>query len=493
MSQDPRRLPNMTYAPRVVLFGYAGAAVLWATHELYAWLPLSLLLALQFVVWPQLAYLRARFSRDPKRAEYTHIALDAFLLGLWVGVGHYLVSILLLLLGISALTHLSLRGGRGFARAVFLFTLGGMVGGAVTGFQVRLDGSAVHELIGFGGILLAMFIIGFNAFRQNRVLLGFKRSIEAKTEIFEALLKLGLLTRQTTDVESLLSRSLGYFKELMPDLGFAILLHDTKRPRSIRHMHLVGLPEASTDSLIAQVCESSAEGDRFDEPQPGGFLSVLPMKAHLTQLEGYLVIKGEGVLNADRRAAIRLFRDQVATALESSLLTLQLQRLASTDPLTGVYNRAYLQTAFERAVIAKESPAGVDFTLIAIDLNGLKATNDALGHGVGDAMVVAAADMLVKIARDSDALVRMGGDEFMLLCSPCNSVDALGLVERIRTSASATTVATTESRQGACLRLSLSIGHASSDEIPLADLAITADQRMYEDKNAFYQLNLRYR
>ena len=65
LSQDPRRLPKMTYAPRVVLFGYAGIAVFWAAHETYSGPFFWLLLALQFAVWPQLAYVRAGASRNP--------------------------------------------------------------------------------------------------------------------------------------------------------------------------------------------------------------------------------------------------------------------------------------------------------------------------------------------------------------------------------------------------------------------------------------------
>jgi diguanylate cyclase (GGDEF)-like protein/PAS domain S-box-containing protein len=88
----------------------------------------------------------------------------------------------------------------------------------------------------------------------------------------------------------------------------------------------------------------------------------------------------------------------------------ELQRLASTDQLTGLANRVRLYKRLEQ-VLAEAAPVAV----LMIDLDGFKDVNDTLGHEVGDRVLCAVAQRLAQAAGPQDLVARIGGDEFALL------------------------------------------------------------------------------
>jgi diguanylate cyclase (GGDEF)-like protein/PAS domain S-box-containing protein len=90
----------------------------------------------------------------------------------------------------------------------------------------------------------------------------------------------------------------------------------------------------------------------------------------------------------------------------------QLRRLAAYDALTGLPNRSLLCER-ARLEIERARGAGSGFSVIALDLDGFKKVNDALGHEIGDALLKVAANRLAETLRDGDTLARVGGDEFM--------------------------------------------------------------------------------
>ena len=94
----------------------------------------------------------------------------------------------------------------------------------------------------------------------------------------------------------------------------------------------------------------------------------------------------------------------------------QLERLATTDPLTGLANRIELQPALRHA-LSRAERFGRHGALVFIDLDGLKAVNDRFGHDSGDALLREQAGRLRKLTRGIDIAARLGGDEFVVLLS----------------------------------------------------------------------------
>jgi len=92
----------------------------------------------------------------------------------------------------------------------------------------------------------------------------------------------------------------------------------------------------------------------------------------------------------------------------------RMRHMATHDGLTGLPNRTLLSDRI-RMAIANARRSGIGFALLALDLDGFKKVNDALGHPVGDALLRVAALRLSETLRDVDTLARVGGDEFVAL------------------------------------------------------------------------------
>jgi diguanylate cyclase (GGDEF)-like protein len=97
-----------------------------------------------------------------------------------------------------------------------------------------------------------------------------------------------------------------------------------------------------------------------------------------------------------------------------------LYRMAMFDPLTGLYNRRFVEPRVE-AEVSRCQRKGTPLTLLLIDLDGFKEINDSYGHPAGDAVLRAFAQHLTRAIRGSDVAARLGGDEFLLLLPECNS------------------------------------------------------------------------
>jgi len=92
----------------------------------------------------------------------------------------------------------------------------------------------------------------------------------------------------------------------------------------------------------------------------------------------------------------------------------EVERLAMSDPLTGLANRHRLGQFLDRALAEKRDDAG-ELGLLLIDLDGFKEINDSFGHEAGDRVLLEVAERLRRIVREGDLVARLGGDEFALV------------------------------------------------------------------------------
>ncbi|MGE5544515.1 MAG: PAS domain S-box protein [Bacillota bacterium] len=102
--------------------------------------------------------------------------------------------------------------------------------------------------------------------------------------------------------------------------------------------------------------------------------------------------------------------------------------LSYHDQLTGLYNRRFFEEEKKRL----DTPRNLPITLVMADVNGLKLTNDAFGHSVGDELLRRAAEVIKKELRADDIIARIGGDEFCILLPKTSSREAEGIIKRIR-------------------------------------------------------------
>ena len=156
----------------------------------------------------------------------------------------------------------------------------------------------------------------------------------------------------------------------------------------------------------------------------------------------------------------------------------QLERFASVDALTGTYNRMWGYKAMaETRTIALT--ADIPFSLVFIDVDGLKAVNDAYGHDAGDELLIDAVGVIRKNIRRGDLLCRWGGDEFLLLLQ-CETEYAEKIMRKIKAD-----METADPARCKPYRISISYGVTEFDKGSagsIDEIVARADKIMYKNK-----------
>lgn len=164
----------------------------------------------------------------------------------------------------------------------------------------------------------------------------------------------------------------------------------------------------------------------------------------------------------------------------------QLYKKANYDMLTGLPNRHLFQEYAARILATAERKSG-SVALLFLDLNGFKAVNDQLGHEEGDYVLELVGGQLQNDLRRGDMAARVGGDEFVVLIDPVESVDQLlAIIDRVRRA-----VDRVNTPRLGPLSISASIGFSYTDihGYELSELMQIADKAVYEEKRNFKASN----
>lgn len=176
------------------------------------------------------------------------------------------------------------------------------------------------------------------------------------------------------------------------------------------------------------------------------------------------------------KAVEHALREQLAA---NKTLQAELHEKTIRDPLTGLFNRRYLDATLSREAIlaAREDKP---LTLVLIDLDHFKQINDTHGHAAGDRLLVALAKMLGRSTRGGDAACRYGGEEFVVLMPGATPDDAAQRVEQWRRVFAALTVHVGDSSMHTTF--SAGIASAPTHARSPAELFAAADKALYRAK-----------
>ncbi|MCG2795628.1 MAG: diguanylate cyclase [Actinomycetia bacterium] len=235
---------------------------------------------------------------------------------------------------------------------------------------------------------------------------------------------------------------------------------------------LVGIDDLSAAELKCRTLEKIAYGSTIcvGMKVEGRTLGVLHIRSE----------KPNAFSEEDQQFALAI-ADQVALALQRATLFEEINRLAVTDPLTGVFNVRRLASVLADEVSrARRYVRPVSFLMV--DVDNLKVYNDSLGHQRGDVVLSQIASIVDRNTRDVDKVFRYGGDEFCVVLPETDSFEAMVVAEKVRRAVSDFHFPGEEDMRVKNLTISIGVATFPQDTDEEDDLIRKADLALYAAK-----------
>lgn len=208
--------------------------------------------------------------------------------------------------------------------------------------------------------------------------------------------------------------------------------------------------------------------------------ACIPMQAQGHSL-GFVYLSAPGPGDIQGVALAEMAAEHLSLALFNLRLQERLRNQSIRDPLTGLFNRRYLDESLSRE-LARCQRRGLPLSVFVIDIDHFKTFNDNHGHDAGDVVLKAFADLLRKRTREEDIACRMGGEEFVVICPELERETAVERANDIRTALQALHVAhlnTTLPTITVSIGIALAPQHGSHPD----QLIKAADTALYLAKN----------
>ena len=157
----------------------------------------------------------------------------------------------------------------------------------------------------------------------------------------------------------------------------------------------------------------------------GETLGLLFMRSKINDL-----VPLTDVQRADIERLVSMTADRIAIAVSNIRLSVKLRQQSIRDPLTGLFNRRYLEETLEREAIRTQREKTC-LAILMIDIDHFKKVNDRYGHHVGDRALAAIGRALSDASRGSDVVCRYGGEEFTVLLPNTNLQQAMQAAEKL--------------------------------------------------------------
>jgi diguanylate cyclase (GGDEF)-like protein len=279
---------------------------------------------------------------------------------------------------------------------------------------------------------------------------------------------------------------------LLPEFGGALYVFNNSRDRlDLAKSWNVGEGFNPSEALLPSNCWALKRGKpHINDPrrqtlccmhQIGSAATIeVPMLAR-GSVYGLLILATSAddasEMLEDTRRLARALADSMSLALSNIALREKLRTQSLRDPLTGLYNRRYMEDALDRYVSLSER-SGTATSVVMIDLDNFKRLNDEHGHAKGDAVLRDVAAQLVAALRPSDVVSRYGGEELLVILPNCGIEDAQHKAEIMRARIEALS-------EPHGISISASFGVAAVPEtstspvdvIPMADAALYAAKK----------------
>jgi two-component system cell cycle response regulator len=339
------------------------------------------------------------------------------------------------------------------------------------------------------------------AIQNERVFLQLERAKVEQGKLYRAAQALGaaLSEKDVVDAGVSAAREIASF-----DLAAVTVYDDASKSHEVVAAKssggeiddLVGIKFSHNAGLVSMVVQNRCPLPYRGELEAGPKVVLskrLPWPAHPSLLVLPLVIHdralGTLILGAKRRHAfgdsvrptLEVLASHLAVSLSNARMVHKLETMATTDGLTGLFNkRAMLDAAVQK--VAAAARFGRKLAVLVADLDHFKKVNDTYGHDVGDLVISGLGEILRRQKRATDVVARFGGEEFVVLCEQTDEKGAMLLGDRIREELGKTTFRTPKG----VLSVTCSIGMATFPEAghDWESLFKAADEALYVSKRS---------
>ncbi|MCW1431719.1 GGDEF domain-containing protein [Novosphingobium sp. JCM 18896] len=345
---------------------------------------------------------------------------------------------------------------------------------------------AIGTILAGIGILLWIVTTSVGALQYSKQIIA-KRGIDELLGMTEALQS----ADSHEDTATVLKAT---SLELLPEFGGALYVFNNSRDR----LDLAGHWNVPSDFVLSETlapsnCWALKRGKhhvnhgtstklRCAHHGSGAATLEIPMIARGT-VYGLLMFIARDAPDTQKRLAVatraaHAMADAMSLALSNIALRERLQMQSIRDPLTGLFNRRYMEDALERYVSLAER-SGTPLSVLMFDLDNFKRLNDEHGHAKGDAVLRDVAGEIVGGLGNSDVTCRYGGEELIAILPDCSLDEAASRAEAIRCR-----IERLSENHG--VSISASIGVSSFPETCSrpSELVVTADKMLYAAKSA---------
>lgn len=234
-----------------------------------------------------------------------------------------------------------------------------------------------------------------------------------------------------------------------------------------------GQPHPLPDAVDAFTCRHLAKAG-------GATHLCVPLVAQ-GEILGTLTLTGDAETMASTRAVAVAAGEQMSLALANLKLQDILRTQSLRDPLTGLFNRRYLEASFERELM-RAGRRGLPLSVLMLDIDHFKRFNDSHGHDAGDALLAQFGALLTRLVRQEDVACRYGGEEFTVLL---HETDADGAAQRAAEICAAVRELNVQHRRQTLGPVTVSIGIATFPQHGdnCAELLRRADSALYAAKH----------
>ncbi len=317
-----------------------------------------------------------------------------------------------------------------------------------------------------------------------------QETLGRQNKILSGLVELGMYMQQGIEPKQVVGFFLDLFLPVLQTNAAAVLINDIRVGNLWLAEHW-GMDDVMLNKLAKAYLDRDIQNFRSDVLPQEFFPWPKTTQVVLTGADGrrvgLIVLRGE--YNTDSEM-IHLFAEQMGAYIHNQLLMRQLEEKAYTDPLTGLFNRAYIDKALSEE-FEKFKKYDIHYAVVIGDVNRLKEVNDAYGHETGDRLLQLVGTILKNEARATDIVARTGGDEYVILLTNSTNKSAQLFAKRLNEVAfRGISLKVGEDEE---FPVSISLGASGTDAVSPEKILHEADKLMYEAKKAYYANHQFYR